>query len=236
MNHAPTLKQLSLAVSCALALAVTAFAARAQVNPDAGYVTGTGGVVTKSGYGLCWRAGTHPDARSINECDPKIVAAPIARVVEPEPKAVEPVAPPVAVIDVAPVAPPPVIERVTLDADALFDFDRSVLRPAGRSALDDFVGRMKGIEADTIMAVGHTDRIGSDDYNRNLSDLRVNAVKAYLVSIGVASGRVQTEGKGESEPVTKAGQCDGAGSATVIACLQPDRRVVVEVVGNRITK
>jgi OOP family OmpA-OmpF porin len=236
MNRTLTMKQLSVAISCALILGVAADAAQAQANSDVGYLTGTHRSVTRSGFGQCWRAGSQPDAQSINECDPHVVAAPVARVVEPEPKAPEPVPPPVAAADVAPIAPPPVIERVTLDADALFDFDRSALLPAGRTALDDFVRRMKDIDPEMIMAVGHADRFGSDAYNQHLSELRVEAVKTYLVSIGVAANRVHTEGKGKTEPVTKAGQCDGARSAGVISCLQPDRRVVVEVVGNRITR
>lgn len=228
MSHVLTVKQLSLAISCALALGFTADAARAQATSDLGYVTGNGGGVTRSGYGLCWRAGSRPDALSMRECEPQVVAPPIAMVVEPEPKVAEPAPPPAA--------PPRVIERLTLDADALFDFNRSALRPAGRAALDDFAGRMKGIDPEMINAVGHTDRFGSDAYNQHLSELRVDAVKTYLVSIGIASNRVHTEGKGETEPVTQAGQCNGAASAAVIACLQPDRRVEVEVMGNRITQ
>lgn len=235
MNHVTGIKQSSLVIACALALGISASAARAQGNPDPGYVTDPAGSVAKSGFGLCWRAGTNPDARSINECDPTIVAAPIAQVVAPEPKAVEPVVPPVAVVAATPIAPSPVIERVTLDANTLFDFDSSVLRPAGRAALDDFVDKIKSIEPEMIMAVGHTDRIGSETYNQHLSESRVSAVKGYLVTSGVVSSRVHTEGKGEAEPVTT-GACDGASNATVIACLQPDRRVVLEVVANRITR
>jgi OOP family OmpA-OmpF porin len=234
MNHVPGIKPCSLVIACALALGVSPGAAQAQANSDRGYVTGSDRSVARSGFGLCWRAGSNPDAQSINECDPKVVPAPIAQVVEPEPKAVEPVSPPVAVAP-TPVAAPPAIERVTLDANALFDFDSSALRPEGRAALDAFVDQVKAVEPETISAVGHTDRIGSDAYNQHLSESRVNAVKDYLVTNGVASSRVHTEGKGESEPVTT-GACDGASNATVIACLQPDRRVVLEVVGNRITK
>jgi OOP family OmpA-OmpF porin len=234
MNHVPVIKPCSLVIACALALGVNAGAAQAQANPDRGYLTGSDRSVAKSAFGLCWRAGTDPDAQSIRECDPKIVPAPIAQVAEPEPKAVEPV-PPVAVVAPTPVAAPPATERVTLDANALFDFDSSALRPAGREALDAFVDKVKGVEPEMIMAVGHTDRIGGDAYNQHLSESRVNAVKDYLVTSGIASNRVHTEGKGESEPVTT-GACDGASNAAVIACLQPDRRVVLEVVGNRITK
>ena len=122
---------------------------------------------------------------------------------------------------------------MTLDADALFDFDKTVLRPAGRAALDDFVGEIKGIDPEMIMAVGHTDRFGSEAYNQRLSEQRVEAVKTYLVSKDIEPNRIRAEGKGETQPVTKAGECDGSQSAKVIACLQPDRRVEVEVVGTR---
>ena len=126
-----------------------------------------------------------------------------------------------------------VTERVTLDPDALFDVDKAVLRPAGRAALDDFAGKIKGIDPEMIMAVGHTDRFGSEAYNQRLSDQRVEAVKTYLVSKGIEPNRIRTEGKGETQPVTKTGECDASKSAKVIACLQPDRRVEVEVVGTR---
>lgn len=231
MTHS-NFKQLSLTLACALALGSATQAARAQSGSEAGYLTSPGPSVTRSAFDLCWRAGTHPDAASINECNPKIVAAPVLKVVEVEPKAVEPTPAPVVVAVAPPIPPPPVIERVTLDADALFDFNRSTLRPAGRTALDAFAVQMKELSPETIMAVGHADRIGSRTYNQHLSESRVQAVKAYLVSIGVAADRVHTEGKGENQPVTKTGECNGA-SARVIACLQPDRRVELEVLGNR---
>lgn len=231
MTPRPTLRQLTLAISCAFALGAFVDTACAQAKPDAGYLT-SGSSVTRSAFGLCWHAGTRPDAASANECDPRAVAT----VAQVEPKAIDPVQPPVVVAAAPPPAPPPVIERVTLDADALFDFDRSELRPAGRMALDDFVTRMNDLAPETIMAVGHADRLGSPAYNQRLSESRVEAVKTYLVSIGVAADRVHTEGRGETQPVTKTGECDGARSARVIACLQPDRRVEIEVLGNRTTQ
>jgi OOP family OmpA-OmpF porin len=233
MTHALTRKQLSLAVSCAVALGVVVAsgAATAQINPaDTGYLTDQRDTVARSGFGLCWHTGTGPAPVSTPECDPTFVPAPIARVVEPAPR-------PVAVAAVTPEpAPKAVPERVTLDADALFDFDKAVLRPAGRAALDDFVGKIKGIDPEMIMAVGHTDRFGSAAYNQRLSEQRVEAVKTYLVGKGIETNRIRTEGKGETQPVTKAGECDGSESAKVIACLQPDRRVEVEVVGTRIAR
>ena len=111
-----------------------------------------------------------------------------------------------------------------------------MLRPAGKTALDDFVGKLDGIKPEVINAVGYTDRFGTEAYNQRLSERRVLAVRTYLVTKGIESSRIHTEGKGESQPVTKAGECDGAKSKKVIACLQPDRRVEVEVIGNRVDK
>jgi OOP family OmpA-OmpF porin len=146
----------------------------------------------------------------------------------------------VAAADVPAAAPPPAAApspagvRVTLDADALFDFDKAVLRPAGRTALDEFHGKLKSINPEVIIAVGHADRFGSDTYNQKLSDKRAAAVRDYLIAKGVEPNRVHAEGKGETQPMTVAGECAGAKSAKVIACLQPDRRVEIEVVGTQV--
>jgi OmpA-OmpF porin, OOP family len=227
MTYSFTKKQIGLAASCALALGVVSGAARAETNPaDTGYVADQRGAVARSGFGLCWHNGTGPAPVSTVECDANVAPAPVAEAVEPA-----------AVAVVAPEpAPKLVTERVTLDADTLFDFDKAVLRPAGRAALDDFAGKIEGIDPEMIMAVGHTDRFGSEAYNQRLSEQRVAAVKTYLVSKGIEANRMHTEGRGETQPLTKTGECDGAKSAKVIACLQPDRRVEVEVAGTRIAK
>ena len=125
------------------------------------------------------------------------------------------------------------IEKVVFDAGALFDFDAYQLRPAGRAALDDFLGRLKGTSLGMIRAVGHADRLGSEGYNQILSEDRAEAVKAYLVSKGIEPDRVRAEGRGTRQPVTKPGECADAKNAKVIACLQSDRRVGIEVAGTR---
>ncbi|AJP49235.1 hypothetical protein PG1C_13955 [Rugosibacter aromaticivorans] len=222
MTYSLIKKQMGLAVSCALALGVVSGTARAEANPaDTGYLTDQRGTVARSGFGLCWHTGFGP-AVPTPECDSTVVPTPIAAAAEPTPPAV--------------VVPKPVAERVTLDADTLFDFDKAVLRPAGRVALDDFLGKLKGIDLEVITAVGHADRFGSEAYNQRLSEQRAAAVKAYLVSKGIEPNRIQTEGKGEMQPVTKAGECSGAKSAKVITCLQPDRRVNIEVIGSQIVR
>jgi OOP family OmpA-OmpF porin len=125
------------------------------------------------------------------------------------------------------------IEKVVFDAGALFDFDVYQLRPEGRSSLDDFVSRLKGTTLGMIRAVGHADRLGSEGYNQILSEDRAEAVKAYLVSKGIEPDRVRAEGRGATQPVTKPGECAGGKNAKVIACLQADRRVGIEVAGTR---
>ena len=221
MNKLSSKKQISLAVSCALALGILSGVASAQTKPeDTAYLVDSRGAVVRSGYGLCWHTGYGPKA-NMPECDPA----------------------PVKVADATPTPPPPPPPaakpaggKVTLDADTLFDFDKAVLRPAGMQALDDFLVKMKDNDPEVIIAVGHADRFGSNAYNQNLSERRAASVKNYVMSKGIDANRIHTEGKGETQSVTKPGDCAGPKSAKVIACLQPDRRVEIEVVGTQIVK
>lgn len=223
MTYSFNKRQMVLAVSCALTLGVVSVAVRSETaTADMGYLTDQGGTVARSGYGLCWHSGVGPPPASTPECEPTAAPAPAPTVVAPAPQPLAAVTPTLA------------RERVTLDADTLFDFDKAVLRPAGRLALDEFVGKTKNLDPEMIMAAGYTDRLGSEAYNQRLSNQRVEAVKTYLVTQGIDANRIHTEGKGETQPITKAGECLGHKSAAVIACLQPDRRVELEVVGARI--
>jgi OOP family OmpA-OmpF porin len=128
--------------------------------------------------------------------------------------------------------PKPVAEKVTFAADVLFDFDKSVIKPEGKSKLDDLANKIRGINLEVVIAIGHTDIIGSDAYNQALSVRRAEAVKAYFVSKGIEGNRVYTEGKGEKQPVS-GGKCKGSHGAALIKCLQPDRRTEIEVIGTR---
>jgi OOP family OmpA-OmpF porin len=232
MSESFNKKQIGLAVACALALGIVSGAASAQnINKDNELVTDTRATVIKSGFGLCWHSGFGPPPAASAECDPNYVAY-----VEPPMAKPAPVPPAQMAALTPPPAPRPVAEKLTLDADTLFDFDKATLRPAGRDTLDGFVSKLRDISPETIMAIGHADRIGTDRYNQRLSEQRVTAVKNYMVSKGVESGRIYTEGKGETQPVTKAGDCAGPKSAKVIACLQPDRRVDIEVIGTKIAR
>jgi OmpA-OmpF porin, OOP family len=169
---------------------------------------------------------------------PRVAAAPVyvapAPMPEPAPMpppVVEKAAPPVVV---AP-APPPPRRRVSFSAESLFGFDQSDVKPEGKAALDRFAAETKGTQFDVISVEGHTDRLGTEDYNQRLSQRRAEAVKAYLISAdGIDSSRISAVGKGESVPVTKADDCKGGkAKAKLIACLQPDRRVEIEVTGTR---
>jgi OOP family OmpA-OmpF porin len=195
-------------------LGLTASVAFAQVPNNDGYLFDTRGVVARSGFGLCWKTTRWTPAMAIPECDPDLAKKPAPAAAKPTPK--------------------PAAQKVTLAADALFDFDKAVLRPEGKAKLDDVTGKLKGIKLEVIIAVGHADRLGSDKYNQKLSEKRAEAVKAYLVGKGVEPNRVYTEGKGEKQPVTgdKCGKSN-ARSKKLVECLQPDRRVEIEVIGTR---
>lgn len=231
MNRSFSKKQIGLVVACALTLGVLSGAASAQNPGGKAYLDDAEHAVVKSGFGLCWTTSFGPPPAPSAECDPNYVAY----VAPPVPKAA-PAAPPAQVAALSPPAPRPVAEKLTLDADTLFDFDKAVLRPAGREALNAFVGKLKDITPETIMTIGNTDRIGTERYNQRLSEQRAATVKAYMVSMGVDASRIYTEGKGETRPVTKVGDCTGPKSTKVIACLQPDRRVDIEVIGTKVAR
>jgi OOP family OmpA-OmpF porin len=197
------------------------------------YVIDARNVVARSGTGLCWRTGFWSPAAAATalagefpvgcECDGDIV---------PQDKCTTAAAPAGQAPAAAPVVRP-TADKIKLSADALFDFDKAVLKPEGKSRLDELAAQAKGLKLEVILAVGHTDRIGSDDYNQRLSERRAAAVKTYLVEKGIEANRVYTEGKGERQPVTGT-SCDNVkGRAALIDCLQPDRRVEVEVIGTK---
>lgn len=216
---------INLVIASSMLIGVATGSVAVEIDhANAGYLRDSQGSIVRSDYGLCWNAGATSKANI--ECDPKPAPAPVAVVADPAPK-------PVAVVAKQ---PKPVAERVTLDADTLFDFDKSTLRPAGRHALDVFIAGLTDISPEVISAIGHADRFGTDAYNQRLSEQRAVSVKAYLVSKGVDADRVTTEGKGATQPVTKEGDCQGARSTKILACLQADRRVDVEVIGNRINR
>ena len=152
------------------------------------------------------------------------VAGPAFVAAAPEPIVVMPPAPAAAPV-------PPMPMKVTFSADSLFDFNKAVIKPEGKQALDKFSNDLKGTQYGAVQVIGHTDRIGSHAYNLKLSSRRAEAVSAYLVqSGGVPSGKIAAKGVDGADPVTKPGDCKGSkATKALIACLQPDRRVEVEV-------
>jgi OOP family OmpA-OmpF porin len=164
--------------------------------------------------------------------------APAPRAMAPEPVAAAPAPEPVVVTPPPPPPPvvvPPAPRKVTFSADSLFDFGKADVKPAGKQELDKLAADLRGVDFGVIAVTGHTDRIGSHEYNMDLSTRRAEAVKAYLVeSAGIPAGKIAARGTDGSDPVTKPGECKGAkASKALIACLQPDRRVEVEVSGTR---
>lgn len=177
------------------------------------------GDVWKNASGDCWRNANWTPATAAPGCGPAPAPAP-APVVAPPPAPPAPAVAPRA----APAPQAPAASKVTYAADAFFDFDKATLKPAGKAKLDDLIGKVKGINLEVIIAVGHTDSVGSDEYNQKLSMRRSNAVKAYLISKGVDKTRIYTEGKGEKQPVADNGTKEGRAK---------NRRVEIEVVGAR---
>ena len=215
-------KVASLFATAALATSMSGAFAQSVDN----WVNGSGNLPWKNGTNeLCWRDGSWTPATALADCDGAIkpMAAPAPAPVAAPAPAPAPAAAPVAPPAPAPVAAP-VSEKVTFAADAFFEFDKSVLKPEGKAKLDDLVSKMGGMNLEVIIAVGHTDSVGTDTYNQKLSVRRSEAVKAYLVSKGIEKNRVYTEGKGEKQPVADNKTAEGRAK---------NRRVEIEVVGTR---
>lgn len=207
----------------AIAIAATMFAAVAGAQEVHNWKNASAEPV-KNSAGECWRDASWTPASAAAGCDGAI--APEVKKAEPV-KPVE-VAKPVEPVKTTPVVPAkvepaPVIAQVNYGSDASFDFNKSTLKPAGKAKLDELLAKIKDAKVESIVAVGHTDSIGSDKANQKLSEKRAEAVKAYLLSKNKALN-VKAEGKGEKEPVadnkTKAGQAK-------------NRRVEVVVRGTR---
>jgi len=165
--------------------------------------------------------------------------APVARETVPEPIAVAPPPEPVVVVTPPPPPPPPVMPtKVSFSADSLFDFGKATVKPAGKQELDKLAVDLRGAKYDVITVTGHTDRIGSHAYNVKLSTHRAETVQAYLVeTAGIPADKIVAKGVNGSDPVTKPGDCVGKKvTQKLIACLQPDRRVEVEVTATKVLK
>jgi len=204
----------------ALFVVATAGTGVAHAQSKAGYWTQGGSAVWKNGSGQCWRAGHWTPAMAIAECDPDLVKRP----------APKPAARPAPAPKPKPMAKPkPKVLVITLMNDETFDFNKAVLKPAARAHIDrDVLGKISTLKGVKVINVqGHTDRIGSSQYNQKLSERRAEAVKAYLVSKGVSADKVETFGFGKTLPVKN---CPDVKNAKALhQCLAPNRRAVIEV-------
>jgi outer membrane protein OmpA-like peptidoglycan-associated protein len=117
---------------------------------------------------------------------------------------------------------------VGVDEQGQFDFDQAVLRPETRSVLDDLVSKLQDAEYDRLDIIGYTDRIGTDEYNQQLSERRAWAVGRYLMQQGVPLAKIRVQGRGERESLLSMGECSDLPRAELIACFQRDRRVQIE--------
>lgn len=208
----------------AIAIAATMFAAVAGAQEVHNWQNASAEPV-KNSAGECWRDASWTPASAAAGCDGAIAP----EVKKPEPVKPVEVAKPVEPVKTTPVVPAkaevaPVIAQVNYGSDASFDFNKSTLKPAGKAKLDELLAKIKDAKVESIVAVGHTDSIGSDKANQKLSEKRAEAVKAYLLSKNKALN-VKAEGKGEKEPVadnkTKAGQAKNRRVEVVVRGTRP---------------
>jgi OmpA-OmpF porin, OOP family len=201
----------------------------------AGYAVGSDGRPVLSGFGTCVRSSFWALANSVDPCDQITrVSVPVPVVAYEQKPAPPP--PPVAVVTPPP-QPRTVIQKMTLSADVLFDFNKAELKDEGKRKLDELAGQIKDAKVEEIVVVGHADRIASEGYNQKLSEQRAEAVKTYLSGQGAQTSVITAQGKGEAQPVT-GDQCkklgpERANNKKLVECLQPDRRVEIEVLGSR---
>ena len=191
-------KLLQLFVTALIALSANAFAQNVNDN----WVNSTGTVWKNGTNELCWRNSSWTPATAAPGCEAALTSTAAA----PAP------------------ASAAASSKVTYTADALFDFDKSVIKPEAKASLDSLIGKIKTLTLEVVIAVGHTDAIGTEAYNQKLSERRANAVRAYLVSKGVDKNRIHVEGKGKTQPVADNKTPEGRAK---------NRRVEIEVIGTR---
>ncbi len=223
LNPSPTSREANLKVGLGVQYALTdTLSLRAEIERyRIDNAVSNKGDVDLASIGLVYRFGAKtptPVARQYAPAPVRMAQAPAPVVVVPAPAA-----PP----------PPPVPTKITLSADALFDFDSARVKPAGRADLDKLAADLRGVDFDVINITGHTDRIGRQAYNQKLSTQRAEAVGNYLVtSAGILANKISAKGVNGSDPVTKPGDCVARKvTPALMACLQPDRRVDIEVTG-----
>lgn len=214
---------LVLGISATSAIAQTA----ADIQANAGkstYLQDSRGVITRSPFGLCWRSGTWTPADAVPGCDGELVP-PVAKVTAP------------AIVPPPQPAPAPVAAApkrcdfaTTLSSDQTFTFNKAVLSDSAKKRIDDetLTKLANCAKVDLVLVTGHTDKLGTHQYNQKLSEKRADAVAAYLKSKGVGA-EIDTLGAGKTQSIKA---CDDKlPRAQLIECLAPNRRVVIEVRG-----
>lgn len=210
----------------ALAALTMAGIAAADETTKEGYLTDSRGNVVRSGTGLCVHTGYWTQAMAIEECDPDLVRKAVPVATEATPAA-------------APVATKKAsFVPYTLETETLFGFDKSDMSKAGKQKMnDEIVGKMKEYPQDEVVLItGYADRIGSEEYNMELSQRRADAVKTYLVDQGIDGNRIETAARGEADPVASCDNIKGKANRNnkaLIACLQPNRRIVLDIKGQQ---
>jgi OmpA-OmpF porin, OOP family len=221
-NNMKTMTKFVLAAFTAVALIPAIAVSAPMESKNQGYLVDTNGSgVVMSGTGLCWHSSEWTPASTSQACGG---VSPAAAIPAPAPIVVAAVTPQVAITST---------QKTSFSGDALFAFDQAVLKPEGKTTLDVLVHQLEGATYDKIVTTGHTDRFGSANYNQDLSERRARAVKDYLVSQNIDASRITASGMGKTQPVTNAADCTGKQSIKVVACLQPDRRVDIEMTGTR---
>lgn len=235
---------IGLLSSLLTALFAFSFNALAANKAPRGYWVDSSGNIVHSGTGLCVRTGTWvpadavvpgcdgvplqpaqavikenkstPEAATAERSKPEVVAEPVANKSEETNKAAA------AAAVAAPAAP--AIAKVSLTTDTSFGFDKASLQPEGKQRLKKLQTELQNAKVDSILATGHTDSTGKASYNKKLSIRRAQAVKDYLVKLGIPSERIFIDGKGATQPVASNKTSQGRAR---------NRRVDVEVIGTK---
>ncbi|HEY4997554.1 MAG TPA: OmpA family protein [Usitatibacter sp.] len=205
----------SATLGCALALAAGSVFADVTQNLE-----DSSGTAVRDASGAC----VLTSGRVLPECNGARAPTAPAPAMPASPSSPAAPATPAAPAPAARPAPSSVRQSIVIQADALFDFDKSVVRPDGRKSIDEALAKLDGVDLEMVIATGHTDSIGTERYNQRLSERRAAAVKAYLVSKGMPASKITTIGKGETQPVATNKTKEGR---------QKNRRVDIEFKGVR---
>lgn len=202
-----------------------------QANPSgSAYLQDSRGVIVRGGFGLCWRSGPWTAADATPGCDGELTPPIALKATAPEIVPKSEVAAPAKTVApaVAAVAPPKRCDfSLTLENDQTFAFNRTFLTESAKKRIDEQVlGQLaKCAKIDIVIVTGHTDRLGSQQYNQKLSDQRAEIVAAYIKSKGITAS-IDTLGVGKTQPIKACS--DKLDHKKLIECLAPNRRVVVE--------